>query len=43
MKKFKVTIEDQIEKDNKYESKYLAREIYLTTDFLGTLSKFQIN
>lgn len=39
MKKFKKMVEDMISKDNVLESKYLSREIYMTTDFLTTIGK----
>ena len=39
MKIFKKTIEDNIKKDNLLEAKYLAREMYLITDFFNNISK----
>ena len=39
MKIFKKTIEDNIKKDNLLEGKYLAREMYLITDFFHSISK----
>ena len=42
MKTFKKTIQDFIDKDNALESRYLAREIYFTTEFMYRISKFII-
>ena len=38
MKLFKKTIDDNIKKDDEFESKYLAREMYLTSEFLNRIS-----